>query len=45
MSILIAVYMSADIGPERPAGMSPIARRTQPAADSQVKGVEGGELI
>ena len=37
--------MYADVGPERPAGMSPIARRTQPAADAQAEGAEGGELI
>ena len=38
-------YMYADVGPERPAGMSPIARRTLPALDHQAKGAEGGELI
>ena len=37
--------MYADVGPERPAGMSPIARRTQPAIDPQAEGAEGGELI
>ena len=38
-------YMYADVGPERPAGMSPIARRTLPAPDPQAEGAEGGELI
>ena len=38
-------YMHADVGPERPAGMSPIARRTLPAPDPQAEGAEGGELI
>ena len=37
--------MYADVGPERPAGISPISRRTQPAADPQAEGAEGGELI
>ena len=37
--------MYAYVGPERPAGMSPISRRTQPTADPQAEGVEGGELI
>ena len=37
--------MYANVSPERPAGMSPIARRTQPAADPQAEGAEGGELI
>ena len=37
--------MYADVGPERPAGMSPIARRTLPAPDPQAEGAEGGELI
>ena len=38
-------YMYADVGPERPAGMSPIAWRTLPAPDPQAEGAEGGELI
>ena len=38
-------YMYADVGPERPAGMSPIARRTLPTPDPQAEGAEGGELI
>ena len=37
--------MYADVGPERPAGMSPIARRTLLAPDPQAEGAEGGELI
>ena len=37
--------MYVDVGPERPAGMSPIAWRTQPAADPQAEGAEGGELV
>ena len=37
--------MYADMGPERPANMSPIARRTLPAPDPQAEGAEGGELI
>ena len=37
--------MYADVSPERPVGMSPIAWRTQPTADPQVEGAEGGELI
>ena len=40
-----AFYMYADVGPERPADMSPIARRTLPAPDPQAEGAEGGELI
>ena len=34
--------MYADVGPERPADMSPIARRTLPAPDPQAEGAEGG---
>ena len=37
--------MYVDVSPERPAGMSPIARRTQPPANPQAKGAEGGELM
>ena len=37
--------MHADVIPERPIDMSPIARRTQPVADPQAEGAEGGELI
>ena len=37
--------MYADVGPERPASMSPISRRTEPAAHPQVEGAEGGEVI
>jgi len=35
----------ADVGSERPAGLSPIARRVQPAADPQLKGGVGEELV
>ena len=35
-------YMYVDVGPEIPAGMSPIARRTLPAPDPQAEGAEGG---
>jgi len=38
-------YMYADVGPKRPASMSPIARRTLPTPDPQAEGAEGGELI
>ena len=38
-------YVYVDVGPERPAGMSPIARRTPLAHDPQAEGAEGGELI
>ena len=37
--------MHAYVGLERPTSMSPISRRTQPVADPQAEGVEGGELI
>ena len=37
--------MYVDVGPERPAGMSSIAWRTQSAVDPQAEGAEGGELI
>ena len=37
--------MYADVGPKRPAGMSPNARRTPLAYDPQAEGAEGGELI
>jgi len=39
------LYVYADIGPERPAGLSPIARRVQPAADPQLEGAVGEELV
>ena len=45
MSILTPVNMYADVSPERPAGMSPIARRTQLVVDPQAEGAEGGGLI
>ena len=38
-------YKYADVDPERPAGMSPIVRRTLPTPDPQAEGAEGGELI
>ena len=37
--------MYVDVGPERLAGMSPIAWRTKLAVDPQAEGAEGGELI
>ena len=37
--------MYADVSPERPASMSPIAQRTQPTTDPQAEGAEGGYLI
>ena len=37
--------MHADVGPERPAGMSPISRRTQLAPEIQGEGTGGEELI
>ena len=37
--------MYADVGQERPADMSPIARRTLPAPNPQAEGAERGELI
>ena len=37
--------MYADVGPERPAGMSPISQRTQLAPDPQEEGTGGEELI
>ena len=38
-------YAYADVGPKRPAGMSPIAWRTHVEHDPQAEGGEGGELI
>ena len=38
-------YMYADVGPKRPAGISPISRRTQLAPDPQGEGTGGEELI
>ena len=37
--------MYADVGLERPAEMSPIARRTPLAHDPQAKGGDGNELV
>lgn len=37
--------MYADVGPERPVGMSPIARRTQLAVNPHEEGTKGGELV
>ena len=37
--------MHADVGPERPAGMSPISRRTQLTPEIQGEGTGGEELI
>ena len=37
--------MYTDVGPERPAGMSPISRRTQLAPEVQGEGTGGEELI
>ena len=37
--------MHADVGPERPVGMSPISRRTHLAPDPQGEGTGGEELI
>ena len=37
--------MYANVGPERPAGMSPIARRTPLAYDPQAEVAKGEELI
>ena len=37
--------MYAYVGPERPAGMSPISRRTQLAPDPQGDGTGGEDLI
>ena len=37
--------MYADVGPERPTGMSQIARRTPLAYDPQGEGGEGDELV
>ena len=37
--------MHADVGPERPAGMSPISRRTQLAPEIQGEGTGREELI
>ena len=37
--------MYADVGPERPTGMSPISQRTQLAPDPQGEGTGGEELI
>ena len=37
--------MYADVGPERPAGMFPIARRTPLAHDPHAEGGEGSELV
>ena len=39
------MYVYADVGPERPAGLSPIARRVQPTADPQIEGAAGEELV
>ena len=36
--------MCADVGAERPAGLSHIARRVEPAADPQLEGVVGAGL-
>ena len=38
-------YMCADFGPERPTGMSPIARRAPLAHDPQAEGGKGSELV
>ena len=38
-------YVYADVGPERPAGMSPIVRRTHANHDPRAEGGKGGELI
>ena len=45
MSLTTAIYMYADVGAERPAGLSHIARRVQPAANPQVEGGVGEELV
>ena len=37
--------MYVDVGPERPAKMSPVARRTSLAYDPQGDGGEGDELV
>jgi len=37
--------MYADVGPERPTGMSPISWRTQRTTDPQGEGTGGEELI
>ena len=37
--------MHADVGPERPAGMSPISWRTQLAPEIQGEGTGGGALV
>ena len=37
--------MYADVGPETPAGMSPISWRTQLAPDPQGEGTRGEDLI
>ena len=37
--------MYADVGPERPAGMSPISRMTHLTSDPQGEGTGGEELI
>ena len=37
--------MHEDVGPERPAGMSPISRRTQLTLEIQGEGTGGEELI
>ena len=43
--LTIAIYMYADVGAERPADLSHIARRAQPTADPQVEGGAGDELL
>ena len=45
MSLTKAIYMYADVGAERPASLSHIAQRVQPAADPQVEGGVGEELV
>ena len=43
--IYIYIYIYADVGAERPDGLSHIARRVQPVANPQVEGVVGEELV
>ena len=45
MSVSYSTYMYADVGAERPAGLSHIAQRVQPVADPQVEGGVGEELV
>ena len=45
MHVFMTLYVYADVGPERPAVLSPVARRGQLAADPQAGGTVREELV